>query len=92
MVQNTLAAVTSRNTSIPISHVQTNVSGSDGRHEEHSDTPGDGDENERIRIERLGRERPPDFKSFFAEVCFCYSILASVIMGVRHIDSDCKPY
>ena len=90
MVQNTLAAVTSRSNSIPISHIHTNASGLSSKHEEVSNRLGDSDEDERARIERLGRERPPNFKSFFAEVCFCYSILASMIMGVRPIHSGCK--
>lgn len=42
----------------------------------------DVDEDERARIERLGRERPPKFKSFTAEICFCYSLLASMITVV----------
>ena len=85
MVQNALAVVTSRGNSIPISHVHTGDSGSGSKYEEHQHGHGDIEEEERARIERLGRERPPEFKSFIAEVCFCYSILASVIMAVSQI-------
>ena len=41
------------------------------------------EESERQRIERLGRERPPQFKSFWAEVFFVYSVIASQFMAVR---------
>ena len=37
---------------------------------------------EGARLERLGRERPAKFKTVWAEVAFCYSILASQIMAV----------
>ena len=39
-------------------------------------------ESEQARIERLGRERPAKFKSFGAELAFCYSIIASQFMAV----------
>lgn len=39
-------------------------------------------ESEHARIERLGRERPAKFKSFGAELAFCYSIIASQFMAV----------
>ena len=39
-------------------------------------------ESDRARIERLGREKPEVFKSLWAEVGFCYSILASQFMAV----------
>ena len=42
-------------------------------------------ESERVRIERLGRERPAKFKSFGAELAFCYSIIASQFMAVRSL-------
>ena len=38
-------------------------------------------EPENARLERLGRERPLRFKSFGAELAFCYSILASEFMA-----------
>lgn len=41
------------------------------------------EESERQRIDRLGRERPPQFKSFWAEVFFVYSVIASQFMAVR---------
>lgn len=46
--------------------------------------PHDGEESEteQARIERLGRERPAKFKSMWAEIFFCYSILASQFMAV----------
>ena len=39
------------------------------------------EETEQQRIERLGRERPPQFKSLWAEILFVYSILASQFMA-----------
>lgn len=45
--------------------------------------PGDEEapESDRARIERLGRERPARFKSFGAELAFCYSVIASQFMS-----------
>ena len=40
-------------------------------------------ESEQARIERMGRERPEKFKSFAAELAFCYSVIASQFMSVR---------
>ena len=40
---------------------------------------------DRARIERLGRERPEKFKSFGAELAFCYSVIASQFMSVRFV-------
>ena len=40
------------------------------------------EESEKERIERLGRQRPPQFKSLMAEILFVYSILASQFMAV----------
>lgn len=40
---------------------------------------------DRARIERLGRERPTKFKSFGAELTFCYSVIASEFMIVRSV-------
>ena len=40
------------------------------------------EETEKQRVERLGRERPPQFKSLWAELLFVYSILASQFMAV----------
>lgn len=42
-------------------------------------------ESDRARIERLGRERPARFKSFGAELAFCYSVIASQFMSVRFV-------
>ena len=42
-------------------------------------------ESERARIERMGRERPPQFKSFIAELAFCYSVIASQFMSVSFV-------
>ncbi len=49
--------------------------------------PGDGEalESDRARIERLGRERPPQFNSLGAELAFCYSVIASQFMSVRSV-------
>lgn len=38
------------------------------------------EESMEARLERLGRERPPAFKTAFAEVMFCFSILMSQIL------------
>ena len=50
-------------------------------------TPGDEEaqESDRARFDRLGRERPAKFKSFGAELAFCYSVIASQFMTVRHV-------
>lgn len=40
------------------------------------------EETELERVERLGRERPAQFQSFWAEGLFIYSILASQFMAV----------
>lgn len=40
-----------------------------------------GEEAEKIRIERLGRESPQQFKSIWAEIGFVYSILASQLLA-----------
>ncbi|MCJ1389848.1 hypothetical protein MMC18_002705 [Xylographa bjoerkii] len=39
------------------------------------------EESERERVERLGRNRPPQFQSLWAEVLFVYSIVASLFMA-----------
>ena len=46
------------------------------------DYAGDEAESEDARIERLGRERPAKFKTIWAELGFCYSILASQFTAV----------
>ena len=48
---------------------------------------GDGEvpELDQARIERMGRERPTKFKSFTAELAFCYSVIASQFMSVRAV-------
>ena len=40
---------------------------------------------DRASIERMGRERPTKFKSFGAELTFCYSVIASEFMIVRSV-------
>ena len=40
-------------------------------------------ESDLAHIGRLGRERPAKFKSFGAELAFCYSVIASQFMSVR---------
>lgn len=45
------------------------------------DASGEETETEHARLERLGRERPARFKSFGAELAFCYSIIASEFMA-----------
>ena len=73
MVGNTLIAVHSRSSKTePASHT-----GPDGLPQEVA-----GEESERTRIERLGRERPPQFKSIWAELGFVYSIVASQLLAV----------
>lgn len=42
-----------------------------------------GGESADARIERLGRERPEKFKSMWAEVGFCFSIVMSQVLTVR---------
>ena len=42
-------------------------------------------ESERARVERMGRERPTQFKSFAAELAFCYSVIASQFMSVSSV-------
>ena len=50
-------------------------------------TPGDEEaqESDRAHFDRLGRERPAKFKSFGSELAFCYSVIASQFMTVRHL-------
>lgn len=43
------------------------------------------EESERNRIERLGRERPPQFKSTWEEIGFCYSVVGSQLMGEYYV-------
>lgn len=50
--------------------------------EKPSAVDGEESETEEARVERLGRERPAIFKSLWAEIFFCYSILASQFMAV----------
>ena len=50
--------------------------------EKPSAADGEGNETEEALIERLGRERPAIFKSRWAEIFFCCSILASQLMAV----------
>ena len=49
--------------------------------------PGDEEaqESDQAHFDRLGRERPAKFKSFGAELAFCYSVIASQFMTVRHL-------
>ena len=46
---------------------------------------GEASESDQARIERMGRERPTKFKSFAAELAFCYSVIASQFMSVRAV-------
>ncbi|KAL8822563.1 MAG: hypothetical protein Q9191_006703 [Dirinaria sp. TL-2023a] len=71
MVGNTLTAVHSR-TSNYESESHARSKGVEGIAAE---------DGERARIERLGRERPQQFKSIWAEMAFVYSILASQILA-----------
>lgn len=41
----------------------------------------DVDESESERIDRLGRERPPEFRNWQSEFVFCYSIMASQLLA-----------
>ena len=43
---------------------------------------GESEESEAARLERIGRERPVQFKTIWAEIAFAYSIVASEIMAV----------
>ena len=85
MVGNALAVVASRTSSIvPASPVSSHARG-EHKAPDQEDGVHDGieeSETETARIERLGRERPANFKSLWAEVAFCYSILASMLMAV----------
>ena len=86
MVQGTPSAVVSPTDSISISQVQSQVfEAGVSRNKDVNGITGV-DEDERTPIERLGRERLPKFKSFTAEVCFCYSLLASMITVVSSFD------
>ena len=42
-------------------------------------------ESDQAHIDRLGRARPAKFKSFGAELAFCYSVTASQFMSVRFL-------
>ncbi|KAG7001396.1 MFS domain-containing protein [Physcia stellaris] len=86
MVGSTLAAVASRHDSITPTLSQTRSHASENRYGSKVDrrSPKDvenADSEEKARIDRLGRERPAKFKSIWAEVAFCYSIIASMIMA-----------
>jgi hypothetical protein len=83
MVQSTLPPVASPTDSIAIAQVQSRAfEAVASRNQDENGTKGV-DEDEKARIERLGRERPPKFKSLTAEISFCYSLLASMITVVR---------
>ena len=88
MVGSTLAVVASRDDSIvpTLSQARPPQSGiidSSPRNQKNpKDVEGAGVEEEKARIERLGRERPANFKSIWSEAAFCYSIVASMIMAV----------
>ena len=50
-------------------------------------------ESDRAHFDRLGRVRPTKFKSFGAELAFCYSVIASQFMTVRHLaTTPLNPY
>ena len=61
-------------------HKRAKNSGNDTDFKIHGDE--EAPESQKARIERLGRERPAKFKSFGAELAFCYSIIASQFMAV----------
>lgn len=42
-------------------------------------------EQQTLDVERLGRERPARFKSIWAELGFCYSVIASMFMAVSRV-------
>ena len=55
----------------------------------HDSTPEPSDaeaQPQQIDIEALGRQRPPIFKTLWAELGFCISLVASMLMAV------CKPH
>ena len=82
MVGSTLSPVASPVDSISIPQVQSRAFDAAASPNQDVNGTKDVDEDERARIERLGRERPPKFKSLTAEICFCYSLLASMITVV----------
>lgn len=43
-------------------------------------------------IEKLGRQRPPQFKTTVAELGFCFSLLASMLMGGRCLSGRLPNY
>ncbi|RLL93219.1 hypothetical protein CFD26_101393 [Aspergillus turcosus] len=47
------------------------------------------EEDSEARLERLGRERPPCFSSFWSELTFCFSIVMSQILAEYYI-SGCN--
>lgn len=87
MVNSRLVAITSRSGSIPSSSIQSTATKEtviQDQHWKNQDQNGV-EESESDRVERLGRERPQIFKSLWAEIGFCYSILASQIMAVSDL-------
>ena len=91
MVGSTLAVAASRDDSIvptlshPPSHQSGTIKSSERQRKNPSHVEAAGFEEEKARIERLGRERPANFKSIWSEVAFCYSIVASIIMAVGRV-------
>ena len=57
----------------------------DGSKHHRGVQPIDEGESEGERIERIGRQRPKVFKSLWAEIGFCYSIVASELMCVSSL-------
>ncbi len=86
MVSSRLVAVTSRSGSIPSASFQSPATKETVSQDQQSNNHNQNDveESEGDRIERLGRERPQIFKSLWAEIGFCYSVLASQIMAVSN--------
>lgn len=39
-------------------------------------------------LEKLGRQRPEAFRTAFAEIAFCFSLLASMFMAVREVGNS----
>lgn len=60
--------------------------GADSQEDNEGDLGGEaGEESMEARIERLGRERPQQFKSLWAEVVFVFSISMSQVLSVSLI-------
>ena len=83
-MENPQAATTAQQIETPVSGAESptpsksltiDTAGSSHRDVEASDS-------EKVRIERLGRERPTAFTSVVSEIGFCYSLIASQFIAV----------